>query len=405
MEGLSRRRTQLLGEAWRELVSSKLNLFFMAFGLVVGVAAMTSIHSLGRGTQVAIIQILENLNFGSNAFLILAGGGKFFGPATTRRDTLTLEDMDVLKRLEFVVQISPVQVGMLQVSSPRNAEVTRVIGAYPIYQRINNWQVKEGRFITPWDLKHRAKVCVLGYETARRFFGGEALGKRLRVRGVYFQVVGVLEKKGVIGRYKLDERVIVPLTTSQKRIFNREWIDAAKILAVKGTDLREAKEVVARILRRRHHIGPGDVDDFRIITPDQIVAFLTRASRTLTALLLVISFITLVVSGVIIMNIMYAIVEEKKRIIALRMALGASPGDIMIHYLAITGGVALVGGVGGYLLGLLIVLVISHFSPISGVYDILFLFPSLLFALVTGLLFGLAPARRASKLPPAELLA
>ncbi len=404
MEGSSSRLKSLLLEAVRELFSSKVNIFFMAFGLVVGIAAMTSIYSLGRGAEATIVRVLESLNFGSNSFLVLAGGGKFFGPAATRRDRFKMGDIEAIKRFDFVVDISPVQIGLMQVASGTNAVITRVLGVFPVYSRVDNWDVAQGRFITQKDIRLKSKVCVVGQETAKRLFGGDALGKRLRVNGVSLEVVGVLEKKGVIGTYRLDDRVLVPFTTAKERIFNKDWIDAAKVVFKRGTDLKKAKLVVARLLRRRHKLLPGEIDDFRIITPDQIVSFLTKATRTITALLFVISLITLVVSGVIIMNIMFSVVEEKKKIIALRKAFGATEGDIALHYLVITGGVSLIGGTAGYLLGILIVAAVSALTPVDGYFSPLVLPPALLFSVVTGVLFGVAPARAASKLPPAELL-
>ena len=145
---------------------------------------------------------------------------------------------------------------------------------------------------------------------------------------------------------------------------------------VRGVDLKRAKRVVEKILRKRHHLRPDEENDFRIITPDQIVAFLTKASKTLTFMLFIISIITLIVSGVIIMNIMYAVVEEKKKIIALRMALGAKVSDIIFHYLFISLFVSLFGGLIGFFSGLGIGFLISKFSPIKAVYDLWFIFAS-----------------------------
>ena len=404
MAGLSSRLWWVLRESLKELWSSKLNLFFMAFGLVVGVAAMTSIYSLGKGAEITIVHILENLNFGANSFLILSGGGKFFGPAATRRDRFKMPDIYALKRLDFVQEVSPVMVGILKVSSAKDAVSTRVVGVFPVYERVNNWGVSRGRFITNRDIAVKSKVCVLGVETAKKLFAGDPLGKRLRINGVAFEVVGILEKKGVIGSYRLDDRVIVPFTTARYRIFNRDWIDAAKVLLKRGTDFKAAERVIETLLRKRHHLLSNEVNDFRIITPEQIVAFLTKATRTITALLLVVSLITLVVSGVIIMNIMYAVLEEKKKIVALRKAYGATNSDIVLHYLGITGGVSLLGGSLGYLLGCGIVFLVSSFAPVEGYYSLAFLFVSLFFALLTGVLFGVFPARAAANLSPAELL-
>ena len=399
------RYISLIKEAFSELFSSKINVLFMSFGLIVGISAMSSIHSLGKGTEATIIKVLESLNFGSNSFLILAGGGKFFGPATTREDTFKMDDVKYLQRLDFVVGISPVQFGIMKVSTGSVSETTRVLGVFPVYAQINNWGASEGRFITWKDIREKSKVCVLGYETAKKLFpSSSALGKKVEIEGVKFEVVGILERKGVVGRYRLDDRVLIPFSTAEKRVFNRDWINAAKVLMVRGVDLKRAKRVVEKILRKRHHLRPDEENDFRIITPDQIVAFLTKASKTLTFMLFIISIITLIVSGVIIMNIMYAVVEEKKKIIALRMALGAKVSDIIFHYLFISLFVSLFGGLIGFFSGLGIGFLISQFSPIKAVYDLWFIFPSLTFSFFTGFIFGILPARKASKLPPAELL-
>ncbi len=402
--GSSSRTVSLIKEAFKEAISSKVNLFFMSFGLIVGICATTAIYSVGNGAKVTIYRILENLNFGPNAFLILAGGGKFFGPSATRRDRFKLRDIEDMKRFDFVVGISPVQMRMMQVASPTNAEFTRVLGVFPAYRWVNSWDVYVGRFITDEDLRLRRKVCLLGYDTAKRLFSGNPIGRKVRINGVSLEVVGILEKKGVIGNFHLDERVLVPFTTARYRIFNKDWIDAAKVLLKKGTDIAKAKSAIRRLLRRNHGLLPQDIDDFRIITPDQIMRFLTKATATLTALLMVISLVTLIVAGVIIMNIMYAVIEEKKKIIALRKAYGATDGDIVLHYLSITGVVAVVGFMAGYGLGNLITFIVSRLTPIAGYYSLWTAIMGLALAIATSVGFGLIPARAASKLPPAELL-
>ncbi len=376
----------------------------MSFGLIVGICAMTSIYCLGRGAEVTIVRTLESLNFGANSFLILAGGGKFFGPSATRRDRFKMGDIRAIERFDFVEGTSPVQIGLLTVSSGKQAVMTRVIGVFPVYETINNWGVSRGRFISWKDIRLKTKVCVLGYETAKKLFSGDPIGKKVKINNVYFEVVGILERKGVIGTYRLDDRVLVPFTTARYRIFNKDWIDAAKVLLRKGTDYKRAEKAIERLLRKRHKLLPTEINDFRIITPEQIISFLTKATRAVAGLLLVISIVTLVVSGVIIMNIMYSVVEEKKKIIALRKAFGATSRDIMLHYLAITGGVSVIGGSLGYGLGTLLVVLIDRLTPVDGYYNILLLLPALGFSLATGVLFGLAPARAAASLPPAELL-
>ena len=404
MAGSLNRVRSVFREATSELFSSKLSLFFMSFGLVVGICAITAIYSVGNGAKITVYRILENLNFGSNAFLILAGGGKFFGPSATRMDRFKMRDVRDIKKFDFVVDVSPVQLGMMEVSSAKEAGITRVLGVFPVYATVNNWTVAKGRFISDADIRLKRKVCVLGYETAERLFGKPVLGKKIRVNGVALEVVGILERKGVIGSYHLDERVLIPFTTAKDRIFNKDWIDAAKVLLKKNVDFVKAKRLIRELLRRNHKLLPNEVDDFRIITPDQIMRFLTKATTTLTALLVAISLITLVVAGVIIMNIMYAVVEEKKKIIALRKAYGATNGDIVMHYLFITGMVALVGFVAGYGLGNAVTFLVASLSPIDGYYSLSVGAVGLLLSFVTSVGFGIVPARSAAKLPPAEIL-
>ncbi len=404
MAGSWSRTFGIAKDSLREILSSKVNLFFMSFGLIVGICAMVSIYSLGKGAEITVYRILENLNFGSNAFLILAGGGKFFGPAATRMDRFKMEDEEAIERFDFVVEVSPVQLGFLSVASPKNAVNTRVLGVLPVYSRINNWGVWEGRFINHEDVRLKRKVCVLGYDTAKNLLGDDPIGKRVRINGVLFEVVGVLEKKGVIGRFHLDERVLIPLSTARDRIFNRDWLNAAKVLLKSNVDFKRAERAIRNLLRKRHNLLRNEPDDFRIITPDQVMEFLTKATRTLTALLLSISLITLVVSGVIIMNIMYAIVEEKKKIIALRKAYGATNRDILFHYTFMTAVVAFLGGTIGSSIGNAIVAVVSSYTPIDGYYSVAFSVLCVLVAVIASVLFGTAPAKEAAKLPPAEIL-
>ena len=392
-------------EVLKEMKASVLGVFFMTLGVVISVVAITVIASLGEGTRIKITEILQQLNFGSNAFLIFAGGGKFFGPAETRRDTLTMDDAAAIARFDFVEGVSPDQFAFLTVSYRGEAHKTRVNGVMPQWSPLANWRVVEGRFITWDDIKTRAKVAVLGWKTARDLFGGQdPLGKYIKVAGVFFKVVGVLERKGAVGRHQLDTRVVIPLTTCQRRVLNRDWLDAMKVVLVPGVDVHRARAEVARLLRRRHKIRPPKPDDFRIITPEQIIAFLTKASQTLTLMLLLIGAIALVVSGIVITNIMLAVITERQAIIGLRRALGATRRDIVIHYSLFSLMVSLLGGLVGLALGLALASLIARFSPIPARAPWYLLVAAPLFALFIGGVFGIHPARKAAALNPVEVL-
>ncbi len=402
---LTMRFLRVAREVFREMRASRLGVFFMSLGVVVSVVAITLIASLGEGTRIQITEILQQLNFGSNAFLILAGGGKFFGPSETRNDTLTMSDMDAIARFDFVEGISPDQFDFAPVSYRGRVYKTRINGATPKWAPLANWGLIAGRFITTRDMKEKAKVAVLGCKTARDLFGSEPpLGRYIKVSGVFFRVVGVLECKGSVGRHQLDTRVLIPLTTSQDRLLNRDWLNAAKVVLVPGVNVKRAREEVVRLLRERHGIHPPQPDDFRIITPKQIIAFLTKASHTLTIMLLLVGTIAMVVSGIVISNIMLAVITERRSIIGIRRALGATAQDVLIHYAVFALVVSMSGGILGLLTGIGLAHVVSRFSPLPARAPEFILITAPLFALVVGGVFGMHPARVASKLHPMEVI-
>ena len=395
----------LLVQVTKEMRASKMGALFMTLGVVISVLSITLIASLGEGTRIQITEILQQLNFGSNAFLVLAGGGKFFGPAETRKDTLTRDDVDTIARFDFVKDVSPGQFAFLPVSHKGRVYRTRINGVLPKWAPLANWSVVEGRFITSDDVMRRAKVAVLGWKTAHDLFDGETpLGKYIRVSGVFFRVVGVLERKGVVGRHQLDTRVVIPLSTSRRRLLNRDWLDIAKVVLVPGVKVKSARARVAQFLRRRHKIVPPKPDDFRIITPEQIIAFLTKASHTLTLMLLLIGAIAMVVSGIVITNIMLAVITERRHIIGVRRALGATQQDIMFHYTVFSLLVSFLGGLLGLVLGMVLASLVSRFSPLPAKAPWYLLLAAPLFAIFVGGLFGLHPARRAAQLSPVEAL-
>jgi len=395
----------LLSQVLKEMNASRVGVFFMTLGVIISVLAITLIASLGEGTRVQITEILQQLNFGSNAFLILAGGGKFFGPSETRRDTLTMDDINTIARFDFVEDVSPGQFAFLPASYRGKVYRTRIRCVMPKWTLLVNWKVTEGRFITPRDMARKAKVAVLGCKTARDLFGKEdPLGKYIRVSGIFFRVVGVLECKGAVGRHQLDTRVMIPLTTSQKRLLNRDWLDFAKVVLVPDVDVKKARAMVAQLLRKRHRVVPPEPDDFRIITPEQIIAFLTKASHTLTLMLLLIGAIAIVVSGIVITNIMLAVITERRHIIGVRRSLGATQRDILLHYAVFSLLVSFFGGMLGLILGVALASMVSRFSPLPAKAPWYLLLAAPLFALFVGGVFGFHPARRAARLSPVEAL-
>lgn len=397
----------VIREAFLELNSSRIYVMFMYFSLIVGVSAMIAVYTLGKGFEVSVMRQLESFNFGSNAFLVLAGGGKFFGPATTRSDTLTMDDVNLLRRLYFVRHADPFQRGFYSVSNGKDSRNTMLLGVSLDYVTVNNWPVSKGRFFNERDMKEKRKVCVVGQDIEKELYKGDALGKTIRIGGIDFEIVGVLEPKGAMGSFRLDDRVLVPITTANSRVFNRNnaYLDGVKVIfndAIVSID--EIRAVVTKLLRERHKLQPGEPDDFRIITPEQIIAFRAAVSRLITTFLLVISLITLVVGGVIVTNVMYANIEDKTKTIAIRLAVGASPHDIMVHYIFVVVSVGMLSAFSGIILGLFLAFIIAKLMKLYFFVPWGFSLFVIFLALAMSLLFGILPSVRASKITPSELL-
>lgn len=395
-----------LREITKELISNKVNLFFMLLSLIISLTALNTIYSLGASAKKQILDALANVQFGKDAMLIIAGGGRIIGLTTTRRDTLKLEDVKELERLDFIKLASPMSRETLEVSYKDIAEKMRVEGVFPNFTIANNWYPILGRFINEKDLKTFAKVCIIGSDIPKKFNASpsELIGKKVKIGGDFFEIIGILEPKASFGHYRRDERILLPFTTAQRRVFNKDYIDAVKLLFKEGTDIKFAEGKIREILRKRHKLFGPEPDDFRLITPEMAISVFTKASKTINLFLLVIGLISLIISGVIIMNLMYSNIEEKAPVIALRIALGATSQNIITHYLIMSLIIALISGLIGWILSILLMQIISLFTPLKPLFSWITFLISFGFATVTSILFSLLPAIRATQIEPSLLL-
>jgi len=395
---------QFVKDILKELSSNKINFLFMFLALTISLIALNTIYSLGASAKKQVLDALSGVQFGKDAMLIIAGGGRIVGLTTTRTDTLKLEDVEEIKKLDFVKLASPMSRGDLEVSYKDFAEKIRIEGVLPNYTVANNWYPRIGRFINERDLETMAKVCVVGADIPKKLNNQNILGERIKIAGENFEVVGILEPKPSFGQFRRDERILIPFTTAQRRVFNKDYIDAVKLLFREGTDIKMAEKKIREILRKRHNLTGIEPDDFRIITPDLFISTFTKTSRTINVFLLAIALISLTISGVIIMNLMYANIEEKAPIIALRIALGATPLKVIKHYLLMSLFVAIVCGFAGWILSLILMKVISFFTPLKPIFSWEVFLISFFFSTFTSIIFTLLPAIKASNIEPALLL-
>lgn len=396
---------RLLKESLQGLKNSKLNTAMMMLGIIIGIAALTVIVSIGQGAKVKVIERMESFGFGSDAFLIGSGGGKFFSHRRTKATTLSLKDAEDIRQLPNAKVVGVYQrERAIRVAYKNKNKTTRVEGSTPLWRVVRKWDMNEGRFLEDEDVTGVKKVIVLGNTVVRELFGDEnPIGKHMRVKNVFFRVIGTLEKRGVTGGgHDADDRTVIPITTSAQRIFNRNYLNSIRVLVYDPSKVDITAKRAREILRKNHRLPPSVEDDFRIITAEGLLGWITRSSRTLNLMLALISTISLLVSGIVIMNIMLVSVNERVREIGIKRSLGATRRAILFQFLMEALLVALFGGIIGIVLGLIIATVLPLFTSMTTAISWQPFVLGFAFSFLVGVLFGMQPARKATQLSPVE---
>ncbi|MBC7320635.1 ABC transporter permease [bacterium] len=389
---------------------NKLRTFLTALGIMIGVAAVVALMALGEGTKASIEKQFTSL--GSN-LLIVNSGSRPRGPGLVRfapgRSSLTNKDYEsLLKGLDSnsIVTIVPensrnVQVKYLSV----NANVN-VIGTSPEYIVMRDWGIREGSFFTAREYSNKKRVAVLGSSIAETLFGNDSpIGKRIKINGMSFQVIGVMEPQGQAGGFmNMDELIFIPLSTYQRKI---EGGDRIRTIYVSVKDISLMDKVQAQIediIRKNHKITNPDNDDFNVQNQAAFISAVSSATQTMTMFLAGIAAISLLVGGIGIMNIMLVNVTERIREIGIRKAIGAKARDILMQFLMESMLVSVAGGLIGIILGIILGTFISKTASISMKVTPTPIFLSFSVSAIVGIFFGYYPAKRAAGLNPIEAL-
>ncbi|HJR58377.1 MAG TPA: ABC transporter permease [Vicinamibacterales bacterium] len=378
-----------------------------ALGLVIGVAAVITIVSLGQGARAAIEDEVDDA--GTNLIIVTAGnwtaGGVRLGMGSS--STLTAEDAEAFRSVPGVAYVSPSVRTRQQIIAGSENWSANVEGVGADLPKIRSWPLLAGSFFGPGDVAAVQKVCVIGTIVRDVLFGSDVnpVGRQVRIGLHPFTIVGVLASKGQSsGGEDQDDAVFVPYTTAQKRLMGVTYLRNVSISAVSAERVSLVARDVSQLLRLRHAILPGDPDDFRVRTLEEMIAVRTRTTRTMTSLLSGIAAVSLLVGGIGVMNIMLVSVTERTREIGIRVAVGARQRDVRLQFLTEAVILSLTGGLLGIGLGYLLSQGVTQFLGWPTLTSTNSSIVAFAFSAGIGIFFGWYPATKAAATEPIDAL-
>jgi putative ABC transport system permease protein len=393
--------------ALRALARNKMRSALTMLGIIIGVAAVIAVVSIGQGAQYMVQQGIQAM--GTNVVFIAAGSGRPGGIRVGYGGvkTLTIDDMNaILREIPLIKEAAPSVNSRRQVVYGNQNWSTVVGGTTPNFFEIRNWSIQEGSVFSDEEVDLAANVCVIGTTVARNLFLDEnPVGKTIRIGKLPFRVDGVLESKGqnVIGQDQ-DDAIYAPYTTVQRKISGITWVQFINASAISPVASVAAVNPITSLLRERHRIRPGDDDDFFVRTQSEVADLMNQTQSVMTMLLGGIASVSLLVGGIGIMNIMLVSVTERTREIGVRMAVGATENDVQRQFLVEAVTLSMLGGAIGILFGLVGSALISNFLSWPTLVSVRAIVTAAIFSAAVGIFFGYYPARKAARLDPIEAL-
>ncbi|GJQ64044.1 MAG: ABC transporter permease [Melioribacteraceae bacterium] len=395
--------SRLLKVAFISIIRVKLRSLLTTLGIIIGTASVIIMVGVGQGAQSNIEKQIQSL--GSNLIIIAPGssksGGVRGGHGSFNRFTMT--DVENIQEQSINLgAISPVLARFFQVIGGGNNWNTQVFGVSEQYPLIREWKVETGNFFGEREIAGRAKVAVLGKETAEELFGNSnPVGEQIRIKNIPFKIIGVLEEKGqsMTGRSN-DDLILIPISSMLYRLSGSRYISFIFASAKSVENIDQAQNEVIKIMRKSHNINPGQDDDFMVQNQTEITEAATETSQVMTLLLGAVAGVSLLVGGIGIMNIMYVSVTERTREIGIRLSVGAREQDILLQFLLEAMTLSIIGGVFGILFSILTIYLLNEFSNLTAVINPLIIIIAVLFSAFVGIFFGFYPAKKAAELDP-----
>lgn len=394
----------ILSETYGALSANKARSGLTMLGIVIGIASVIAMVSIGNGAKQSIQSSIEGL--GSNLLTILPGivqpGRGIVSSGRGAAQTLKNEDIDIVKAIDGVAAVSPEVASRFQVVASGNNTNTTITGVIPDYLTVHNIALANGSFISDANQRSIGRQAVLGATVATDLFADtDPLGKTIRINKVNFNVIGVLTTKGGAGFSGPDNMVFVPLSTMQKILSGMDYLSTMAVSVADKNKMTEVKDLATNALLDKHRVAEAD---FSIISQEDILGTLTTVIDTFTLFLAAIASISLLVGGIGIMNMMLTTVTERTKEIGLRKAIGAKRKDINLQFLSEAVMLTFIGGFLGIILGWLISFIITSTGILATQVSLSSVLLAFGVSAGIGIIFGYYPARRAGMLNPIDAL-
>jgi putative ABC transport system permease protein len=390
--------------AVREIRRNVMRSILTILGIVIGVAAVITMVTIGEGATVQVEQQIKNM--GSNMLMIMPG--KRLGPGLGTSNIQFKEaDAEAIARdIPSVVAVAPVATQSIKAIFGNQNWTTQVTGSDNHYFTVTNRSIKTGRYFTDGELRGGAAVCIAGETVIKKLFSSQnSLGEKIRLQNFSCEVIGQLVAKGqsTMGSDQ-DDIVVIPLHTVQRRIAGNQDVGMIQLSVRQDASTEKAQKDIMALMRERRHLSPSDDDNFTVMDMKEIANMLTGTTQLLTALLSMVAAVSLLVGGIGIMNIMLVSVTERTREIGTRLAIGALEREVLMQFLVEAVVLSSLGGLLGILLAIGASLGIATVLKVPFIFNTGIIIIAFLFSAVVGILFGYFPARKAARLNPIDAL-